>query len=240
MVKLSHTPPRGAGRVKGISKVEQLLACLRKAGTDKNFNPVAIRSPDLAAACQIPVTHVSALLNPCVKDGRVVMCKVTPAGGRPVNEYRLGPGVPPPEHKPLSLRKSGAALGQPGKPLPVSGPAPKLSTPRPGVNEIEVASLGKPQRDGGPKPPAAGDQGPPPVEPAVAAAQATPEPKAGAALKKEPAAPRAPAGDALSITIDHAGVLTIATDEAVIELQQAQCRRLGQFLVGTQGVWSTA
>lgn len=235
MVKLSHTPPRGAGRVKGISKIEQLLACLRKAGTDKNFNPVAIRSPELAAACQIPVTHVSALLNPCVKDGRVVMCKVTPAHGRPVNEYRLGPGVPPPEHRPLNTRKAGAALGQPGKPLPVTRKAPALSTPKP-------AEPATPQLVGQPKAGVGQNPASTQSDPASAERRAVAE-KAPAPMPERRGMGPAPASvlacDVMRLSIDQDGRLQIGDDEdpARYEFNPAQVLELGDFLHATQGLW---
>ena len=53
-----------------------------------------------------------------------------------------------------------------------------------------------------------------------------------------PAPAKAPAGDVFSITLDDTGVLVIATDEGVIELQPAHAKRLGHFMGGSQGVWN--
>ena len=60
---------------------------------------------------------------------------------RKTYEYRLCCGAHPPPFKPLNLRKAGGAIGKPGKPLPVTTPAPKVSTPKPPATEIEVPQL---------------------------------------------------------------------------------------------------
>lgn len=232
--------------VKPTTNAAKLVAAIRALGVDKYMQPVSINTKDLATATGIAAASIQASLDPAVKRGDVVVCKVTPAAGHSYNEWRAGPGVPPTEFKPLNTKRAGVALRTPAR---TSAPAVPLSTPKPGVTSIEPATLGKPQRAVGTTP-AAGDQGPPPVAPAVTAAKATPEPTTRARMKKEPTARKAPAGDVaprpqhtngndgISLRIDHDGTLLIATDEGVLEIDPKQSRRLGHFMADTHGVWN--
>lgn len=194
-------------------------------------------------------------MQPLIDAGQVLVCKITTPGvtrGTPQNEYRLATMAQAP-FVPLKPRKNGIAQGGPTKPLPVTTPAPKVSTPRPGVHEIAVPVLGRAQ------PAVASNSGssatgsptttPSPGVPAVAA-QATPEPTAGVVLRKEPTTRKAPAGDVpprpqringndgIALRIDHDGTLLIATDEGVLEIDPKQSRRLGHFMADTHGVWN--
>lgn len=221
--------------VKPQSKTDQLLAIIEGLGVDKFMNPVSIRVPELAQRSGIDPNSIPPLLTTAVAKGRVIMCKITvPGKAKPLNEYRKAAGASPHEWMPLNTKRAGVALRTPAR---TSTPAVPLSTPKPGVNDIEPATLGKPQRAVGTTP-AAGGQGPPPVAPAVTATQATPKPTARARMKEEPAAPKASAGDALTINIDHDGVLIIGTDEGVLELHPEHSRRLGNFMLGSQGIWN--
>ena len=220
--------------VKPTTNAAKLVAAIRALGVDKYMQPLSIKTKDLAAKTGIATASIQASLEAAVKNGDVVVCKVTPATGHSYNEWRAGPGVPPTEFKPLNTKRAGVALRTPAYD---PRPAVPLSTPKPGVTSIEPATLGKPKRAVGTTP-AAGDQGPPPVAPAVAATQATPKPTARARMKEEPAAPKASAGDALTINIDHDGVLIIGTDEGVLELHPEHSRRLGNFMLGSQGIWN--
>jgi hypothetical protein len=207
------------------SMAGRLLVIVRGLGNDKYGAPLSIKTSELARRASIPNNQVQCNMAGAVARGDVVVCKVTPAGGRPYNEYRVGPGVPPPALTSLNVRKSGIAQ----------------ATHR-GATNPEAPTLRKPQPAVGTTP-AAGDQGPPPVAPAVTAAKATPEPKAGVRLKEEPTTPKASAGDAtylgaLDISINHEGTLIIGTVESVIELAPEHTRRLGNFLLGSQGVWN--
>ena len=233
---MTRGPKKGSGE-----SAARVLKVLQSLGTEDGVRPRSILTPELCARAKIDAGNLSRIMAPLVEAGQVLVCKVTVPGARggPKNEYRLATGGAVPPFRPLDTRRAGVALGQPGKPLPATTPAPKVSTPKPGINEIEPAALGKPQRDGGPKPPAAGGTGTPnPAEPAVAAVPATPAPASGVALKKEPTARPASAGDALRLSIDEAGTLLIATDEGVIELQPTQARRLGHFMAGSHGIWN--
>ena len=245
-MRLSNKPPAGAGKVQRITKTDTLLAHIEGLGLDKFMNPIGIRTQALAEATGVPVNSISVLLAPHVASGRLCTCKVTVPGSPAQNEYRKGAGAASTAFRPLSTKRSGIALRTPAR---ASGPAASLSTPKPGVNDIEPATLGKPQRAVGTTP-AAGDQGPPPVAPAVTAAKATPEPTTRARMKKEPTARKAPAGDVaprpqhtngndgISLRIDHDGTLLIATDEGVLEIAPKQSRRLGHFMADTHGVWN--
>lgn len=226
--------------VKRHTKTDALVAHIKSLGCDKFFKPVGIRTGDLADATGVPKNSIQALLEARVKSGELVACKITNANGREEREYRAGAGVTPPAFNPLDTRRNGIARGGVTKPLPVTTPAPSLSTPKPTVGAIRTPTLitkkTQPEVVAPFKTPAAGDAAPPPVEPAVAA-QATPKPKAGAALKKEPAAPKASAGDVMRIGINDAGTLVIAIDGESMEFNPKQARRLGSFMAGTAGVW---
>ena len=244
-MRLSKKPPAGAGKVQRITKTDTLLAHIEGLGLDKFLNPIGIRTQALAEATGVPVNSISVLLAPHVASGRLCTCKVTVPGSPAQNEYRKGAGAATTAFKPLNTKRSGIALRTPAR---ASGPAASLSTPKPGVNDIEPATLGKPQRAVGTTP-AAGDQGPPPVAPAVAA-PATPASTPSVALKKEPTSRLAPAGDVaprplritgndgIALRIDHDGTLLIATDEGVLEIDPKQSRRLGHFMADTHGVWN--
>lgn len=221
-----------------LTKTDALLAHIRGLGRDKYQNPVGIRTTALAEAAGVPAKSIQALLDPSIKRGDLVVCKITNASGQQEREYRAGPGVPPPEFKPLNSRRGPGSLvvSRNGQALP----AAMLSTPMPAADQIAAPVFLKSTQPEvvatSEKTPAAG--GRPPIRPAPAvAAQATPGPTARAVLKKEPAARSAPAGD-VRIGINDAGTLVIALGDASIELNPKQAKRLGHFMTGTQGVWN--
>jgi hypothetical protein len=246
VMRLQNTPPAGAGKAQGVTKTELLLRNIRGLGTDANMKPIGIRTGALVEATGVPAKSIQQLLDQHVENGALVVCKITGPTGHQEREYRAGPGVAPPEFVPLNTRRSGVALRTTPRPA-TSGPTP-LSTPKPDVAQIVTPTLIKPTQpevvEPAEKTPAAGGAtNPPAAEPAVAA-HATPGPTPRAALKKEPVAVKAPAGDvrrqyssAIDITIDQRGTLTIGTVEDIIELDSAQVLALGDFLHATQGVW---
>jgi hypothetical protein len=239
MMRLNHTPPKGAGKVQHVTLTDKLLKVIDNLGNDKYGNPVGIRSPELAAASGVPAKSITALLATAVTKGRVVVCKITIPGASAQNEYRKGGGLPPPEFVPLNTKRAGIALH--GTPKPPSTRSTPLSTPLPAAAAIQTPTFLKPTQPEVVAPSAetsaAGDvANPPPVVPAVAA-QATPKPEARARMKKEPAAPKASAGD-VRIGINDAGTLVIAIDDDSIELNPKQAKRLGYFMAGTAGVWN--
>ena len=236
MMRLSNTPPAGAGKVHGVTKTERLLKHIAGLGRDKYGAPIAIRATELAAATEIDKDSISGLLAPHVKNGRLVMCKITVPGtsGGPQCVYRAGPGVPPPDFKPLNIKRNGIALRT--SELRPSG-APALSTPKPPPAPIAPPVFLKPQ-------PAVGNTGRLRPETSTlssgaqaVAAEATPKPEARVRMKKEPAAPKASAGD-VRIGINASGALVIALDSDTLELDPKQTRKLGQFMGATQGVWN--
>lgn len=239
-MRLSNTPPKGAGKAQGVTKTERLLKHIAGMGSDRNMNPIGIRTMALSEATGVPAKSIQALLDPHIKSGALVVCKITGANGRQEREYRTGPGVPPPEFKPLSTK--------PGWPWPQrmktadTRPAPAVSTPAPAASEIEppvfLSKTTQPEVVApSKKTPAAGDAPhPPAVEPAVIA-RATPGPTPRATLKKEPAAVKAPAGDVFRIQLDDDGTLLLADEDGVMELDIERTLRLGDFLHATQGVW---
>ena len=225
-----------------MTKTDALVAHIKGLGRDKFFNPIGIRTGELSDATGVPKNSIQAMLEGRINTGELVVCKITNASGREEREYRAGPGVPPPDFKPLDTKRAGIARGGVTKPLPVTTPAPSLSTPKPTVDAIctptlitkktqpEVVALTFAET------PAAEGAAPPPAETAVAA-QATPKPSTGAVLKKEPATRKALAGDDLRVGINADGVMVIALDDDSIELDIHQVLRLGDFLHATQGVW---
>lgn len=197
---------------------DKLLRHIYSLGNDKNGNPISIRTAELAAACGVLPGSIQAMLAAPVAKGEICVCKVTPAEGRPFNEYRKGSGVGVAQFQKLNTKRAGIAVSTAGqKPLP--------------------GTSSKPQREVG-STPAAGDQGPPPVAPAVTAGKATPGPTTGARLKKEPATFKAPAGDACHCGIDDDGTLLITIPEGFLELNPKQARKLGHFMGATHGVWN--
>lgn len=227
--------------VKPTTHAEKLVAAILALGVDRYMQPLSIKTKDLAKKTGIAAASIQACLDPAVKRGDVVVCKVTPATGHSYNEWRAGPGVPPTQFKPLNTKRSGVALRTPAYD---PRPAVPLSTPKPGANEIEPALLGQPQSAVGKNTDSArSDSSLILPEARAVAAQATPKPKAGVRLKEEPATPEASAGDApylgaLDISINHNGTLIIGTVESVIELAPEHTRRLGNFMLGSQGVWN--
>lgn len=238
---LSPTPPKGAGKRTGVTKTDRLLAHIEGLGLDKaTFIPIGIRTAALAAATGVPANSISVLLAPHIKSGRIAMCKISTPGAPQQNEYRKGAGVAQPEFKPLNTRRNNIAHGAATKPLPVTTPAPSVSTPKPAVATIVTPTFIKPTHPEvvapAQKTPAAETAPPISVEPAVAA-PATPKPDAGARMKKEPATSKASAGD-VRIGINDSGTLVIAIDYDSIELNPKQAKRLGHFMAGTAGVWN--
>jgi len=225
------------------TKTDTLLAAIDSVPADKFGNPVAIRATALAKVTGIDRDSISGLLAPHVKTGRLVICKITVPESVAQSEYRKGPGVPPTEFKPLDTRRAGVALHIPASRGNIIK-APALSTPRPTADTIETPTLLKPQPAVGKNTDSArSDSSLILPEARAVAAKATPKPKAGARLKEEPATPEASAGDAtylgaLDISINHEGTLIIGTVESVIELAPEHTRRLGNFMLGSQGVWN--
>jgi hypothetical protein len=223
------------------TKTDALVAHIKGLGSDKFFTPIGIRTKDLAEATGVPANSIQQLLDSRVKSGDIVACTITGASGYREREYRAGPGLPPPDFKPLNTRRNGIARGATTKPMPVTTPAPSLSTPKPAVAAIRTPTFLKPTQPEvvapAQKTPAAEARPPMRAAPAVAAVPATPKPQAGAALKKEPATRKASAGDDLRVGINADGVMVIALDDDSIELDIHQVLRLGDFLHATQGVW---
>lgn len=196
---------------------DKLVRHICGLGNDKNGNPISIRTADLAAACDVAPSSIQAMLSGPVAAGEIYVCKVTPPNGRAFNEYRQGGGQAVPEFKPLNPKRAGIALATTGQ-----APRPALSKqPQPAVG-----NTGSPQSES-----SSAD------ERAVTSDPETPEPQPER-RGMGPAPARAPAGDVFGITLDDAGVLVIATDEGVIELQPIHAKRLGHFMVGSQGIWN--
>lgn len=237
-MRLNHTPPKGAGRVQHITLTDKLLKVIDSLGNDKYGNPVGIRSPDLAAASGVPAKSITALLATAVTKGRVVVCKITIPGASTQNEYRKGGGLPPPEFTPLNTKRAGVACSTPAARRAPSAEAAKGTLPERATEPVTPVLLSSttPQ-------PAVGNTGSAQSdstsadERAVTSATETPGPQPER-RGMGPAPAKAPAGDVLSITLDDTGVLVIATDEGVIELQPTHAKRLGHFMVGSQGIWN--
>lgn len=226
-----------------VTKTETLLKAIEGLGEHKSN-----RTAELATKTGIPANSIQVLLAPHVASGRLCVCKVS-APGRPAqNEYRRGAGVPICDPPPLRTKRAGIALGQPGKPLPVTTPPPAIWAPR--TNEPAIPVFLKPQATtpqaqvGQQRQPAAGTSTvTPPAEPAATASGTRrvppPKPNAGAVLKKEPATPRASAGDVLRLSIDQDGALQMGDedDPARWVFTPDQVLAIGDFLHATQGVW---
>lgn len=244
-MRLNNTPPDGAGKGQGTTKTELLLKHIEGLGNDKvTGNPIGIRVAALSEATGVGVTSIPTLLSPYVANGRLQCCKITRPGLAPMNEYRKGVGVAT-DFKPLNTKRTHIAHAAGIKPLPVTTPAPTLSTPRPKIEDIVTPTLTTKTQPEVVAPtfaqtPAAGDE---PTTPAVApavAAKATPKPAAGAVLKKEPATRKASAGDdELLLSIDQDGALQVGygDDPARWVFMPRHVLALGDFLDATQGLW---
>ena len=123
------------------ASAERILAALKALGTETDGRPKSIRAAQLSDRAKIPHHSLAKAVEPLLTLGHITRCLVTGARGQQTYEYRLGCGAPPPSFKPLNLHKAGGAIGKPGKPLPVTTPAPKVSTPKPPATEIEVPQL---------------------------------------------------------------------------------------------------
>jgi hypothetical protein len=238
---LSNAPPAGAGKVKHTTKTDLLIQAIKRLGNDRFGNPVGIRTYELAQATDVPANSIQVLLVPAVKRGEIYVCKVSVPGRPPQNEYRIGGGVAAPEFKPLIPKRAGAALGTPGRRNTTTTAATPLSTLKPA--EAATPTFLKPQPAVGNTGSSRPDSSVVPAGARTVTAKATPKPAAGVRLKEESMTPKASAGDAayygaLDISIDHEGTLIIGTVESVIELPPEHTRRLGNFLLGSQGVWN--
>lgn len=247
MMALANTPPKGAGQVKHVTQTDKLLKAIREAGTDQYGNPVGIRSTALAKKTGVPSKSITALLGPAVAKGLVVVCKVTPATGQVFNEYRTGPGVPPPEFKPLNTKRAGiATFNAAVRQVVAKSLVPVSRSVAPREPEVPVFLL-KSNSSTTPQP-AVGNTGSAQSEPtsaderAVASDQETPGPQP----KRRgmgPASARAPAGDVagkLKLAIDDEGVLQMgdSTDPARWVFTPKQTKQLGYFLRQTHDVWN--
>lgn len=221
------------------TKTDVLLKVIEGLGRDKNDRPIGIRTRALSEAAGVPTNSIQALLTPHIASGRLVVCKITAPGQITQNEYRVGPGVPPPDFTPLKAKRAGIALGQPGKPLPVTQPAPEwpalmrtpvfLSNKKP---QPEVGNTGSRHAE------ASADT--PPTGSADTAKPATP----GPAPKRRgmgPASATASAGGVkkLHLAIDQDGNLQLGddADPAQFVFPPEHVLQLGDFLHGTQGIW---
>ena len=227
---------------------ERILAVLKALGTDKENRPVSIRSAELAERAKVNHGSLSALTQALEAKGLIIRCKVQPLKGNATFEHRLGPGLAPPGFTPLNTKRAGIALGAPGKPLPVTTPAPTVSTPRtsePATPVFLKPRATTPQAQVGNS---ASRHAGAPLEtpPAVSAATApgarsaqTPRPDAGAALNEEPATRKASAGDVLRLSIDQDGTLQMGDDHdpARWVFTPAQVLAIGDFLHATELVW---
>jgi hypothetical protein len=235
MMHLSRAPPAGAGKSQGVSKTERLMQHIRRLGHDRYMNPMGIRTAALADATGVPRKSIQQLLDPYIKSGALVACMITGPSGQREREYRLGGGVPPPEFTPMKPAKN--PWTDLTRPAPRPNAAP--STPSGDVGGIETPTLIKAQpavaKNSGSMAIGMPSANPSPEAPAVAA-KATPEPTPRAALKKEPAAVKASAGD-VRIGINDSGTLVIAMGEDSITLDVDQAVKLGDFLHATQAVW---
>ena len=123
------------------ASAERILAALKALGTETDGRPKSIRAAQLSDRAKIPHPNLAKAVEPLLTLGHITRCLVTGARGQQTYEYRLGCGAPPPSFKPLNLHKAGVAIGKPGKPLPVTTPAPRVSTTKPPATEIEVPQL---------------------------------------------------------------------------------------------------
>lgn len=248
-MRLQNSPPAGAGQVKRGTKTDALLAHIEGLGTDKtSFLPIGIRTTELAEATGVPAASISVLLLPHIKSGRIQMCKINAPGRPSQNEYRKGIGVAAPDFTPLNTKRACIAIGAPTKPLPVTTPAPAVSTARPDApstprTSVLLAATPKPPKPGVGQNPGSrrmdSSLNTPARAPADTSRAETPGLDAGAALKKEPATRKAPAGDVLLLSIDQDGALQIGygDDPARWVFEPRHVLTLGDFLHGTQGVW---
>jgi len=227
---------------------ERILAVLRSLGTDRDNRPVSIYTAELAERAQVNHGSMAVLGKAMEARGLVVRCLVQPAAGNARHAWRMGPGMPVPAFVPLNTKRAGVAMGQPGKPMPVTTPASATSTPcatEPATPVFLQTRATTPQAQVGnsasryakflPDTPPAGSAA---TVPGIRLAQ-TPKPDAGAELKKEPATRKASAGDALRLSIDQDGVLQMGDDEdpARWVFMPNQVLAMGDFLHATERLW---
>lgn len=123
------------GRIPGSGSAQaRILATLRALGTDKEGRPLALHAAELAARAKVNHHSLAKCTGALLELGQITRCLIQPAKGPKTYEFRIGPGLPAPEFKPLNARRAGAAAGKhrsstgPLPPLPKTTPAP--ATPR--------------------------------------------------------------------------------------------------------------
>ena len=119
--------------VRRVTKTAALIAHIKGLGCDKFFTPIGIRTGELAGATGVPANSIQTLLEPSVKNGTLVVCKITGAIGHQEREYRAGPGVPPPEFKPLKTKPAWPDLTRPASGIRFDGCAERQSHRRGGI-----------------------------------------------------------------------------------------------------------
>jgi len=114
------------------------------------------RSSEIAAACEMPQSHVASTLGPYVDKGVLICCKVSSPGKPDTNEYRIGAGITSrtqvPELQFVPSKTPQRTVGQNIR----SGPsAPPMTPPAEGTavaNRAPIPSdptqAAKPGRDG--------------------------------------------------------------------------------------------
>ncbi len=207
------------------TKTDALLKVIEGLGKDKNDRPIGIRTRALSEASGVPTNSIQALLTPHIESGRLVVCKITAPGQITQNEYRAGPGMPPPGFTPLKTKRAGITLGHPGKPLPVTTPAPEwpVLTPKAASTPATKAAIEPPVFLKPKKAAPAADASTVPTNP-------TPSP-----TRRQ----RQPINTLLRLAINQDGELQLGddADPARWVFPPEQVLQLGDFLHETQGIW---
>lgn len=166
------------------------------------------RTDDIVQATGIGRDSLNTLLRPAVDAGVLVCCKVEQPGKPPTNEYRPGSGLPA-----LTQR----AELKPSSRLPRRDPQPAV-----GQNTGSAPSGLLPEQSSS-------------ADGRAVATSPAPAPKG---RELGPAAARAPASNAMDITIDQDGAVTFCIpNEPPIELDPGQTLALGHFLISTEPLW---
>lgn len=238
----------GRGKKPRNGNTAKAIEYIRKQGN--------ARTDEIAEHLGIDRGAVQPLLHSYVKSGDLITCLVTVPGKKhQLTQYRIGSGIPVGSGKGWKGEKFAINPGRParlgasltgkeiaaakGKPAvkPVTYPkAPDCDYTSDDQKVIHTEHVSAPAAH--PQPAVGENTGSAPVEKEASLGGAHREPSASKA--KAPAKAKGADDIRLAIGDDARLVITLGSEPESILISAEQTRRLGEFLVGTRGVWSAA
>lgn len=191
------------------SKTEQAIQYIAQQG--------AARTPEIARASGIAPKDVSALLNPFVKIGLLITCKVEQPGRPPCNEYRLTAGASPHNWRNFRVRKIDPDPPRPRPQVRLPGRAGGQDTAQKATSPAQLPA-DQPQVSDN-------NSGSTPAARLSAAGRAVaPQPRG------EGSSPPPRAAGHVEYALWSDGSLVISDQDEILQLKPADARRLAEFL----------